>query len=272
MRKLITEETLNEILPQFAPTDADSLIERATALIERYLDRALDFGDRNIWMAAGERDAFLDWPVCDVVSVGVGTSRWLTVEPDAALDQPSIRLFRHADRKRVEISFTDAAGTTNSREIQDDTLAELVTWINANTNWTAEYVPGIPNTRKAVKLCNMASGSATTLEGPREVATGSMYSVDPAVGKVYKNVAEAMLVQFQSGFTYPEGAEEGNVPADLQQACALLCQELETMPEANGIQSEKIGDWSITYTNAKGRGLRLPAISNILSAYRSWEA
>jgi len=101
------------------------------------------------------------------------------------------------------------------------------------------------------------------------------YNYDKDTGLVYRNLGKWPYAPQGYDVKYVGGLER--IPGPIKQACLFLVQQLDSATENSGdiIQSERIGDASVTYLSTGARGAAnnpmsgfSPAITALLNPYK----
>ena len=256
----------------------ESMVDRATALIESACDRKLKSRTHREWcMPAGERTLTIDHPpISNINTVSYGRQTCMTIPSDTASSDVLATVgFDGSEVRLYKVNSAGSASTATVATASYPTSTTIVNYINASVaGWSATL------SRNAYANSMYRFGGRGVTDAPCNVDfprdNVSQYEVEFDIGLIHITSDRfpgirsdgAHLNTFPSGF-YPVFVEYvggySTVPSDLEQACIEIATDIyNDRGNDKNMASEGLGDYNYSRQAAEQLiGMR----ANLLAAY-----
>ena len=239
----------------------ETLIDRSSAYIQRYLGRTLTSQRYYEWTDTfnSGRVALKHNPMQFVGFVGAGSESVITVNATIASDVFASITVNDVNVHLFRVSSIGTESSTTLTFASYDTTSEMATQINATTGFSASSLLSVP-TKYLHKLAGRELKNSTAyLTAPTESLAD--YSIDYERGIIYGPTLkqyQSLLVDYTGGYS--------EIPFDLQQAAIeLTARSYRGRLRDPGLSSESLGGYSYS---ARSVSELEASTKSILDSYR----
>jgi hypothetical protein len=262
----------------------EASIDRASALIESFLGRAIKTRTRTEWLPAGTPDTvrLTNYPIVSVEGVYTGAQTAMTVSLDgstylaatASLTTLPPLGWGTSAAAAIVLSATNSLGTTTTTTLSLDTyddVSALVAQIDATAGFNASLVTQAPSWRLRpiagvdAKVAPVNFYAATTpIEYAVHADRGLLslgFHVPSWSGVSTDFRSSPIVVRYTTGYSV--------VPPDIEYAAIEAAKSIyQSRKASTSIASESLGGYSYSLRGEGTSGAMRVLLTDLLSAYR----